>query len=110
MTTRIRAKSTFHAVVISCWAGESDTDGCWGTPQHVFSASAFVACVIPIAPGVNDVTLASEPEPVTHMIASNVTGIEKAARKMPVTASLHSQPRNDGRNTSSMYFRGWARI
>ena len=34
-----------------------------GTSQHVSSASAFVACVIPAAPGVTDATFASEPEP-----------------------------------------------
>ena len=62
------------------------------------SASAFVACVIPTAPGVNETTLASDPEPVTHMTDSNVTGIVKAARKIPITASLHDHERNDGRN------------
>ena len=44
---------------------------------------------MPTAPGVNETTLASEPEPVTHMTDSNVTGIAKAARKIPITASLH---------------------
>ena len=68
------------------------------TSQQVCSASEFVAWVIPTAPGVNETTLASEPEPVTHMTDSNVTGMAKAARKTPITASLQSQERNDGRN------------
>ena len=66
------------------------------TSQQVSSASAFVACVMPTAPGVTETTFASEPEPVTHMTDSNVTGIANAARKIPITASLHSQERNGG--------------
>ena len=58
----------------------------FGTLQQVLSARAFVACVIPTAPGVNDATLASEPDPTTQVIDSNVTGMAKAARKMPTTA------------------------
>src|SRR6516164_7348886 len=64
----------------------------------------------PIAPGVNEVVAASDPEPVTHMIESNVTGIASAARKMPVTTNLHNQDRNDGRTTHSMYFFGCERM
>ena len=82
----------------------------WGTWQQVFSASAFVACVTPMAPGVKEVMLASEPEPDTHMIESNVTGIANAARKIPVTTSFESQARNEGRNTHSMYFFGCERM
>ena len=74
------------------------------------SASAFVACVIPTAPGVKETTFASEPEPVTHMIDSNVTGIANAARKIPITASLHSHERNDGRNARVRYSFGRERI
>ncbi len=69
-----------------------------GTLQQAASAAAFVACVMPTAPGVTETTFASEPEPVTHMIDSNVTGIANAARKIPITASLQSQERSDGRN------------
>ena len=61
------------------------------------SASAFVAWVMPTAPGVNETMFAREPEPTTHMIDSNVTGIAKAARKIPITPSLQSHERNDGR-------------
>ena len=53
--------------------------------------------MIPTAPGVTETTLASEPEPTTHMIDSNVTGIANAARKIPTTISLQAQERNDGR-------------
>ena len=74
------------------------------------SASAFVACVIPTAPGVTETVFASEPEPVTHMTDSNVTGIANAARKIPITVSLHSQESNEGRNTRSMYSFGRERI
>ena len=81
-----------------------------GTLQQVSSASAFVACVIPTAPGVNETTFASEPDPVTHMIDSNVTGIANAARKIPITASLHSHERNDGRNARVRYSFGRERI
>jgi hypothetical protein len=69
------------------------------TLQQVSSASAFVAWVTPTEPGVNEATLASDPEPTTHMIDLNVTGIAKAARKIPITASLQSQERNEGRKT-----------
>src|SRR5215204_7140994 len=65
---------------------------------------------MPTAPGVNDTTLASEPEPVTHMIDSNVTGIVKAARKIPITVSLQSQERSDGRNACVRYSLGRERI
>src|SRR5215469_8592118 len=61
-------------------------------------------------PGVNEVMLASDPEPETHMIESKVTGIENAARKIPVTISLQHQARNEGRNTHSRYFFGCDRI
>ena len=80
------------------------------TSQQVSSASAFVACVMPTAPGVTETTFASEPEPVTHMTDSNVTGIVKAARKIPITASLHAQERNDGRNECVKYSFGRERI
>ncbi len=70
--------------------------------QQTSSASAFVAWVIPTAPGVNDATFASDPEPTIHVIDSNVTGIENAARKMPITAYLQTYERNDGRNTRVM--------
>ena len=60
---------------------------------------AFVACVMPTAPGVTETTLASEPEPTTHMIDSNVTGMAKAARKMAITISLHVHERSEGRKT-----------
>ena len=70
----------------------------------------MVACVIPTAPGVNETTFASEPDPVTHMTDSNVTGIVKAARKTPITASLQSQERNDGRNECVRYSLGRERI
>src|SRR6516165_9988899 len=63
-----------------------------------------------MAPGVKEVMLASEPEPDTHMIESNVTGIANAARKIPVTTSFESQARNEGRNTHSMYFFGCERM
>ena len=33
------------------------------------------------------------------MTDSNVTGIANAARKIAITPSLHSQERNEGRNT-----------
>ncbi len=66
------------------------------------SASAFVACVMPTAPGVNETTFASEPEPTIHMIDSNVTGMANAARKMPITASLQSQEPKEGRNALVM--------
>jgi hypothetical protein len=66
----------------------------------VLSASALVACVIPIAPGVNEATFASEPDPTTHMIDSKVTGIANAARKIPITASLQAQERNEGTKTA----------
>jgi len=46
----------FQAVVMSCWAVEYATAVLFGTPQHVFSASAFVACVMPTAPGVKEAT------------------------------------------------------
>ena len=74
------------------------------------SASAFVAWVTPTAPGVNETVLASEPEPVTHMIDSNVTGIANAARKIPITASLQSHERSDGRNAWVRYSFGRERI
>ena len=74
------------------------------------SARAFDAWVIPTDPGVKETVLASEPEPVTHMIDSNVTGIANAARKIPITASLHSQERNDGRNALVRYCFGRERI
>ncbi len=88
--TMITASVTFHAVVISCCAVEYATAVLFATSQHVFSASAFVACVIPTAPGVNDTTLASEPEPITHMIELNVTGIANAARKTAITPILQT--------------------
>ena len=72
------------------------------TWQHVLSASAFVACVTPTAPGVNEVTLASEPEPVTHMTDWNVTGSANAARKIAVTIRPHVQLRKEGRKTRDM--------
>ena len=62
-------------------------------------ASAFVACVMPTAPGVTETTFASEPEPITHMIDSNVTGMAKAARKMPTTISLQVHDRKEGKKT-----------
>src|SRR4051812_23425351 len=65
---------------------------------------------MPTAPGVNETTLASDPDPVTHMIDSNVTGIAKAARKIPITASLHSQERRAGRKEYVRYSFGWVRI
>ncbi len=71
--------------------GRVGDGGLVATPQHVSSASAFVAWVMPTAPGVNETTFASEPEPMTHMIDSNVTGMAKAARKIPITASLQTQ-------------------
>ena len=80
------------------------------TSQQVSSASAFVACVMPTAPGVTETTLASEPEPVTHMTDSKVTGIVKAARKIPITTSLHDQERNAGRNECVKYSFGRERI
>jgi hypothetical protein len=48
---------------------------------------------------VKEATLASDPDPATHMIASNVTGIANATRKIPTTASLQIQARNEGRKT-----------
>ena len=69
------------------------------TSQQASRASAFVACVMPTAPGVTETTFASEPEPVTHMIDSNVTGMAKAARKIPITTSLQVHERNEGRKT-----------
>src|SRR3954470_17023689 len=65
---------------------------------------------MPTAPGVNETTFASEPEPVTHMIDSNVTGIANAARKIPITVSLHSHERSDGRNARVRYSFGRERI
>ena len=44
------------------------------------------------------------------MIDSNVTGIANAARKIPITTSLHSQERSDGRNTRVRYSFGRDRI
>ena len=82
----------------------------FATSQQVSSASAFVAWVMPTAPGVKETTFASEPEPVIHMIDSKVTGIAKAARKMPMTASLQSQEASDGRNALVRYRFGVARI
>ena len=58
---------------------------------------------MPTAPGVTETTFASEPEPITHMIDSNVTGIAKAARKIPITPSLQSHERSDGRNALVRY-------
>ena len=52
---------------------------------------------MPTAPGVKEATLASEPEPTTHMIDSKVTGIAKAARKTPTTTSLQSQESKAGK-------------
>ena len=49
--------------MISCCAVEYATAVSVGTLQHVSSASAFVACVMPAAPGVTDATFASDPEP-----------------------------------------------
>jgi hypothetical protein len=80
------------------------------TSQQVSSASAFVACVMPTAPGVNEATFASEPDPTIHMIDSNVTGIAKAARKIPTTVSLQSHERNDGKNARVKYSFGRERI
>src|SRR5580765_2035896 len=80
------------------------------TSQQVFRASAFVAWVTPAAPGVNEATLASDPEPTIHMIDSNVTGIAKAARKMPITISLQIHDPKDGRNTLVTYRRGVDRM
>src|SRR5512132_4186573 len=65
---------------------------------------------MPTAPGVNETTLAREPDPVTHMIDSKVTGIAKAARKIPITASLQSHESKDGRNARVKYCFGWARM
>ena len=70
-----------------------------GTLQQTSSASAFVACVTPTAPGVNDATFASEPEPTTHMIDSKVTGIANAARKIPITVQLADVGEERGRKT-----------
>jgi len=64
--------------------------------QQDFSASAFVACVTPTAPGVNDATFASEPEPTTHMIELKVTGIAKAARKTRSRPAGRGYPRKRG--------------
>ena len=80
------------------------------TSQHVSSASAFVAWVIPTAPGVNETVFASEPEPVTHMTDSKVTGIANAARKIPITVSLHSHESSEGRNAFVRYSFGRERI
>ncbi len=80
------------------------------TSQQVSSASAFVACVMPTAPGVTDTTFAREPDPVTHMIDSNVTGMAKAARKIPITSSLQSHERSEGRKTRVAYRLGCERI
>ena len=80
------------------------------TSQQEASARALVACVIPTAPGVTETTFASEPDPVTHMIDSKVTGMANAARKMPITASLQSHDRRDGRKTRVAYLLGWERI
>ncbi len=65
---------------------------------------------MPTAPGVTDTTFASEPEPVTHMSDSNVTGIANAARKIPITASLHSHDRSEGKKTRVKYLRGCERM
>src|SRR5215203_430203 len=65
---------------------------------------------MPTAPGVKETTFASDPEPVIHMIDSKVTGIAKAARKMPVTVSLQSHEASDGRNALVRYRLGVARI
>src|SRR5687768_12736539 len=65
---------------------------------------------MPTAPGVTDTTFAREPEPVTHMTDSKVTGIVKAARKIPITASLQSQERSDGRKECVKYSFGRERI
>ena len=94
----------------NCCAVEYATAVSAGTLQQVSRARAFVAWVMPTAPGVNDTVLASEPDPVTHMIDSNVTGIAKAARKIPITASLQSQDSSDGRNTRVRYSFGRERI
>ena len=72
----------------------------FGTSQQVSGARAFVACVVSTAPGVTETTLASEPDPVTHMTDSNVTGIANAARKIAITVSLHSQESNAGETSS----------
>jgi hypothetical protein len=76
----------------------------------VSSASAFVACVTPAAPGVTDTTFASDPEPVTHMTDSKVTGIAKPARKTAITPSLQSQDRKEGRKARVRYSVGRVRI
>src|SRR3954471_17764991 len=80
------------------------------TLQHVLSASAFVACVTPTAPGVNEATFASEPEPTIQSTDSTVTGIANAARKTPITMHLHSHDPSDGRKASLRYTRGRARM
>src|SRR5687767_2434645 len=103
MTTSTVAKRTFQAVMISCCAVEYATAVSVGTSQHVSSASAFVACVMPAAPGVTDATFASDPDPTTHITDSNVTGIANPARKIAMTPSLHSQERKDGRNARVRY-------
>jgi hypothetical protein len=51
---------------------------------------------------VKEAALAREPEPNTHRIESKLTGMANAARKMPVTAALQSQPRKEGRKTREM--------
>ena len=66
--------------------------------------------MIPTAPGVKETVLASEPEPVTHMTDSNVTGIANAARKIPITVSLHSHESRDGRNAFVKYSFGRERM
>src|SRR5215210_5877553 len=98
MTVSASANRTFQAVTISCWAVEYATAVLLATSQQVSSASAFVAWVMQTAPGVKDTTLASEPDPATHMIDSKVTWIAKAARKMPITVSLQSHETSEGRN------------
>ena len=60
--------------------------------------------------GVTETTLASEPDPVTHMTDSKVTGIVKAASMTAITPSLHSQEANEGRNECVKYSFGRERI
>jgi hypothetical protein len=53
--------------------------------------------VTPTAPGVNEATLAREPEPTTQITDSKVTAIPNAARKTAITPSLQSHEMREGR-------------
>ena len=64
------------------------------TSQQVSSASALVAWVMPTAPGVND-DVGERARSCYPHDRPNVTGIAKAARKIPITVNLQSHDKSD---------------